>query len=83
MTHHHHHDHDHSEERTGLSFEEKISKILDHWVKHNDDHTATYRDWAGKAKDGEMPQVAGLIEEAAEMTLKISEKFEEAARLIK
>jgi len=82
MTHHHHH-HDHDEERTGLSFEEKMSKMLDHWVKHNDDHAATYREWAAKAKDGEMPQVADLLEDAAEMTLKISEKFEEAARLIK
>lgn len=81
MTHHHHHDH--SEERSGLSFEEKMSKLLDHWVKHNDDHAATYRDWAGKAEEGENPQLAVLLEEAAEMTLKISEKFEEAAHLIK
>ena len=58
-------------------------KLLEHWVKHNDDHADTYRDWAAKAKDDHMDQVALLLEEAAEMTLKISEKFQDAARIIR
>ncbi len=80
--HHHHHDHDHEIEST-LSFDEKMIKLLEHWVKHNDDHAETYRGWAKKAKEKNMDETASLLENAAEMTLEISKKFEEAARIIR
>ena len=80
MTHHHHHDH---EIESTLSFDEKMIKLLDHWIKHNDDHAKTYRDWAKKAKEKDMNEAGSLLEDAAELTLTISKKFEEAAELIK
>jgi len=58
-------------------------KLLDHWIRHNDDHASTYRDWAEKAKTGKLTEVALLLEEAAEMTGRISEKFDQAASLIR
>ncbi len=79
MTHHQQHDH---ELQSTLSFDEKMIKLLEHWIKHNDDHAGTYRDWAQKAKEKNMPGASSLIEDAAEMTLMISKKFEEAAALI-
>ena len=82
MTHHHNHRHDHEVQST-LTFDEKMIKLLEHWIKHNDDHAATYRDWAQKAKEKDMGETGSLIEDAAEMTLEISKKFEEAAKLIK
>ncbi len=78
----HHHDHDHEIVST-LSFDEKMIKLLEHWVKHNDDHAETYRDWAKKAKEKNMDEAGSLLEDAAEMTLEISKKFEEAARIIR
>ena len=82
MTHHHNHRHDHEVQST-LTFDEKMIKLLEHWIKHNDDHAATYRDWAQKAKEKDMDEAGSLLEDAAEMTLEISKKFEEAAKLIK
>lgn len=82
MTHHQNHRHDHEVQST-LSFDEKMIKRLEHWIKHNDDHAATYRDWAQKAKKKDMGDAGSLLEDAAEMTLEISIKFEEAAKLIK
>ncbi len=79
MTHHHQHDH---EIQSTLSFDEKMIKLLEHWIKHNDDHAGTYRDWAQKAKEKNMRKASSLLEDAAEMTLMISKKFEEAAALI-
>jgi len=79
MTHHHKHDH---EIQSTLSFDEKMIKLLEHWIKHNDDHAQTYRDWAQKAKKKNMREASSLLEDAAEMTLMISKKFEEAAALI-
>ena len=79
MTHHHQHDH---EIQSTLSFDEKMIKLLEHWIKHNGEHAATYRDWAQKAKEKNMRKASLLLEDAAEMTLMISKKFEEAAALI-
>jgi len=79
MTHHHKHDH---EIQSTLSFDEKMIKLLEHWIKHNDDHAQTYRDWAQKTKKKNMREASSLLEDAAEMTLMISKKFEEAAVLI-
>ena len=79
MTHHHKHNH---EIQSPLTFDEKMIKLLEHWIKHNDDHAETYRDWAQKAKEKNMIEASSLLEDAAEMTLMISKKFEEAATLI-
>ena len=79
MTHHHHHDH---EMQSSLSFDEKMIKLLDHWIKHNDDHAQTYRDWAQKAKEKNKIKSALMLEDAAEMTLSISKKFEMAIKFI-
>ena len=74
-TDHHHHDHDFHEE---LSFEEKLMRLLSHWIKHNEDHALNYRNWAEKAKTNDKGQTAGLLEEAAELSLAVNEKFEAA-----
>jgi len=74
-TDHHHHDHDSHEE---MPFDDKLVKLLSHWIKHNEDHALNYRNWAEKAKTNGNGQVAELLEEAAEMSLTINEKFETA-----
>ena len=74
-TDHHHHDHDSHEE---MPFDDKLVKLLSHWIKHNEDHALNYRNWAEKAKINGKGQVAELLEEAAEMSLTINEKFETA-----
>lgn len=78
MTHHHHHSH---EVKSELTFDEKLIKLLDHWLKHNEDHAGTYMDWAEKAKQNRMETVGALLEEVCELTAEISEKFKAAAKL--
>lgn len=88
MTHSHHHDHDHdhghahhhhdNDHGQGMGFEEKLLKILDHWIKHNLDHADTYKDWAARAREASMPEVAELLEEAANMNFTMNEVFEKA-----
>ena len=88
MTHDHNHHHDnhhhHSHETTSeLSFDEKMVKLLEHWIKHNTDHSETYKDWAKKVKDNDMDKVDLLLNEAADITLKINNIFDEALKAIK
>ncbi|HJO61698.1 MAG TPA: hypothetical protein QF571_02600 [Desulfobacterales bacterium] len=82
MTHHHHLS-DHREIESILSFDEKLSKLLKHWLKHNESHARTYRDWSIKAKENEMPEAGALIEAAADMARLINAKFEKAIHFIK
>ncbi len=78
--HHHHHDHDSHGE---LSFDEKMTKLLEHWIKHNQDHASNYRNWAEKAKANGKADIGVLLEEAAEMSLAINEKFAAASVIIR
>ncbi len=81
---HHHHHHHHPHESDGeLSFNEKIEKMLSHWIKHNEDHASNYRNWAEKAKAKDMEKAAVLLEEAADMSLAMNAKFEAALELAK
>jgi hypothetical protein len=87
MSHHDHdhdhkHDHDHHHSSIEMTFEEKIVKLLEHWIKHNDDHAVTYRGWADQAKLNHLDAVAVIIQEAAEMNLAVNEKFEQAKLLL-
>lgn len=75
---HHHHDH----EPAQMPFPEKMRKLLDHWIKHNDDHASTYQGWANQARQHQLARVAVLIEEAAAMSLAVNERFAQAKALI-
>ena len=78
-TDHHHHDHEAHDE---MPFDEKLLKLLDHWIKHNEDHALNYRKWAEKAKANGISNAAGLLEEVADMSLTINEKLEAALDIL-
>jgi len=82
MTDDHHHHHHHHDSHGELSFDEKIEKMLSHWIKHNEDHASNYRNWAEKAKANGKDKAGILLEEAADMSLAINEKFEAAQAII-
>lgn len=73
MSHHHSHP-----EAENLSFDEKMIKLLEHWIKHNDSHEETYRVWAEKAKENDKARMGVLLQEAACATRMITEKFKGA-----
>jgi len=83
--HHHHdnheHDHgqDHRHEQTSqeLSFEEKLVKIFDHWIKHNESHAQTYIDWGEKAKAHGFEDIATLLDDIAGLSKQLTEKLQD------
>ena len=42
-----HYEHNHETHHT-LTFDEKLVKLLEHWIKHNNDHAENYRNLAKK-----------------------------------
>jgi hypothetical protein len=79
MTHHHH---DHHSSSSDMTFNERMTTLLNHWIKHNEEHARTYLDWAAKAKSQNLDEIAPLLAEAADMTHAISHKFEAAINII-
>lgn len=91
MSHHHDHDHDHHHEHShshgpesgSMSFEDKMEKILNHWIQHNADHAATYTEWAARAAENGNDLLAEKLQEAARATLSVNASFESAAKLVR
>ncbi|MFO7751065.1 MAG: hypothetical protein R6V54_13330 [Desulfobacteraceae bacterium] len=89
MTHHHHHHDDDNHSSTGhghqdpLSFNDKIAKLLEHWIDHNNSHRDNYLSWAGKAEEEALSRAASLLKEAALASDTVTEKLEAALKTIK
>ena len=79
--HHHHHHHHHGDEKTPeMTFPEKMEKLLNHWIKHNREHVATYRNWADKASKEGMEEIGRMIGDAAAATEKVDVILQNALR---
>jgi len=79
-----HHDHGPRPAAPGeMPFEQKMATLLQHWRKHNQDHAATYKDWAQKARSRGLDRVAAVLDDVHESTLAINERFEEALKALK
>lgn len=82
--HGHSHDHNHNHEKTGtMGFEDKLGILLNHWISHNDDHAENYREWSRKTMDKGLEEVSRLLEQAADMTDKITSVFKDASKAVK
>ena len=78
MGHHHHHEEEHPE----MSFHEKAHKLIEHWLKHNDDHAAEYRRWASNFRQHDMGAAADALEAAAGLNAQINATLNQAKGLI-
>lgn len=66
-----------------MTLPEKAVKLLDHWIRHNNDHAATYREWADRLTGQGMAEAAALLAEAADMCAQINDRFSRAAERIR
>lgn len=64
--HHHHAGHAHEETKAVPDDLAKLRILLPHWIEHNDEHAASFREWADKAREMGLEEVARRIEEAVE-----------------
>jgi hypothetical protein len=74
MGHHHNHDDEHDP----MPFYEKANKLIDHWMKHNDDHAAEYRRWAATFRQHELGAAAEILEAAAGLNEQINMALDQA-----
>jgi hypothetical protein len=86
---HHHHGHDdHSHhhddpDRTTLSEKDKLAKMVEHWMRHSDEHAASYRQWAEKARAMGQDEVYRILEEVASAVLEQNQNLARAIEHLK
>lgn len=84
--HGHSHDHDHSHDHGHtheLSFEQKLEKLFDHWIDHNESHRETFLTWAQRAREAKLDRVADQIEKAGQVAGEITRLLKEAEKELK
>ena len=74
----HHHEEAQPHDHAALSDNEKFRKLIDHWIKHNEEHAETYREWSDKAKGAGFEDVVDFLNEASLLTMSINELFKKA-----
>ena len=77
---HHHHEDKHVEGQSRLSEREKMGKLLEYWIKHNEEHSKTYLEWSKRADSEGLKDVVGLLQEASEITMSINQLFKNAIK---
>ncbi len=84
--HEHHHDGDHHDERhcdpEKLSETHKLAKMMEHWVRHNEDHAKSFRDWSDRARAAGHEDVARILEDMAAGAGAQNAKLGEALKLL-
>ena len=61
---------------------EKLKRLLPHWMKHNDEHVKTYKDWADKMSSLGKEELAEVLEVIHQESQKLRGLFEEAIRVV-
>ncbi|GAB4432033.1 MAG: hypothetical protein OHK0040_01770 [bacterium] len=60
---------------------EKLKKLLEHWKFHNKEHAENYKLWANKMELLGKKEVARILYEVYNQSLKQNELFEKALNL--
>ena len=78
----HHHDHSSERQNQSIAFPQKAHKLIDHWIKHNDEHAQSYRQWADTFRLNGLESAATLLESAAELPRQINLTLTGALNLV-
>lgn len=58
----------------------KLNHLLHHWKEHNDEHAATYREWAAKAEQAGRSELAETLRGIYGAAKNLSSLFDEAMK---
>lgn len=80
--HEHHHHSSHDDGQAEMPMAEKLQKMVSHWLRHNADHSETYRQWAGRARQAGLFEVADILESVAKESQSINSDLEKAGKIL-
>lgn len=59
---------------------EKLKKLLQHWLEHNDEHAEVYREWAGKISFAGKKELSEVLDRLHSETKKLNVLFKDAIK---
>ena len=75
--HGHSHDHTHSHETAG-SDSDKLKKLMDYWIDHNNDHIDDNEKWLKKTEEMGLGDVALDLKEVTKLLKEVNKHIESA-----
>ena len=78
----HPHDHEPAKKADELPEKDKLRKMVEHWISHNEDHARSYRLWASRARDAGYLEPGGILEEVASEIIQQNGKLIRIAQII-
>jgi hypothetical protein len=84
MAHHYSHAGEQHEEPEGkICMPEKLLRIVEFWLHHNEEHAQSYRDWADRARKMGFEEVGHILEVLAGEALLSNRNLERVLSLLK
>ena len=81
-SHHSHHSHE-EHSHASPSDSEKLIKMIEHWIHHNQDHASSYREWARRAEEQGHQEVCQILQSVADGSVQQNESMEKALQLLR
>jgi hypothetical protein len=66
-----------------LSIQDKLFKMVEFWLHHNEEHARSYREWAGKAREIGLEEVGFILETLAREAVLSNHHLERLMHLLK
>jgi molecular chaperone GrpE (heat shock protein) len=60
----------------------KLRALLPHWIEHNEEHAASFREWAARAREHGQEDVAEAIAQAAQRMEDVNAALERALQAL-
>ena len=76
------HCHSCSNHQEKMSFAEKLTMLLNHWIDHNDSHQTDYKKWAAQAREEGHEEVVEKILEAMQQFQEGNQRLRQAQQII-
>ncbi|MEA1921591.1 MAG: hypothetical protein U9N63_02955 [Pseudomonadota bacterium] len=76
------HCHSCSNHQGKMSFAEKLTMLLNHWIDHNDSHQTDYKKWAVQAKEEGREDVVEKILEAMQLFQEGNQRLRQAQQIM-
>lgn len=76
------HCHDCNNHQEKMSFDEKLTMLLNHWIDHNESHQTDYKKWAAQAKEKGLEDVVGKILEAMQLFQEGNQRLRQAQQIM-
>jgi hypothetical protein len=78
----HPHGHDTEKDAEPVSGIEKLKKMTEYWINHNEEHAGSYRLWAGRARAAGYGEPGDILEQIASEVVEMNVKLRKVIQII-